>query len=67
MTDWERGNAYFVRSGEFFISKASVAGVPRYSLWQRPFVLHATYDTAREAKAHAERLMGVGADSSGGG
>lgn len=60
--NWERLNDHAIRSGEFFISKASVEGAARYTLWQRPYVLHGTYATAREAKAHAERLMGVAAD-----
>lgn len=60
--NWERLNDHAIRSGEFFISKASVEGAARYTLWQRPYVLHATYATAGEAKAHAARLVGVAAD-----
>lgn len=54
---WERANDYQLRSGQFVISKASVAGIPRYTLWSIPKTMHATYDSADAAKRAAERLL----------
>ncbi len=63
---WEAHEHYW-RSGEFSISSASVGGAKKYTLWERSYavdlagtdVLHATYATAGEAKAHAQRLVGL--------
>lgn len=66
---WEAHEHYW-SSGEFTVSQAHVGGTPKYTLWERQYVLnlrghdvlHKTYATAGEAKAHAARLVGVAAD-----
>jgi hypothetical protein len=65
--DWRRVDEYHMRSGfgkgNFYIAKAFVGGVARYSLWQRPLTLHGTYDSAAEAKQAALGLAAADADS----
>ena len=49
--------------GDWYIAKAFVGGVARYSLWQHPLTLHGTYDSAAEAKQAALGIVAANPDS----
>ena len=65
--NWRQIDEYHMRSGfgkgNWYIAKAFVGGVARYLLWQRPLILHGSYDSADAAKQTAVGLAAANPDS----